>query len=144
MENEMMMTMAPDMAADEQAMRAVVQALADAWNRGDSEAWSAQVSEDIRHTVWNGHFVEGREALTAGHDHIFSTIYKGTRQEFTVRWIRFLRPDVAAVQWDAQLTGRADVPRVRPLAVMVKGADGRWQVEIFQNTPILERPAGNE
>ncbi|MCB8960185.1 MAG: SgcJ/EcaC family oxidoreductase [Ardenticatenales bacterium] len=142
MENEMMMAMTPDVAADEQAIRDVVQALVDAWNRGDSEAWSAQVGEDIRHTVWNGHYVEGREALTAGHAHIFSTFYKGTQQEYSMRWIRFLRPDVAAVQWDAHLVGRAD-SKARPLAIMVKGADGRWRVEIFQNTPVMERSARN-
>lgn len=82
----------------------------------------------------------GRDNVTAGHKQIFSTIYKDTWQTFSIRWIRFLRPDVAAVQWDAQLEGRDDIPQVRPLAILTKQQDGRWLIEIFQNTPILERP----
>lgn len=129
--------------ADETAVRDVVHALAAAWNNGDSDAWSAHVTENVSHTVWNGHHVLGREALTEGHRHLFNTVYKGTRQVFTIRWVRFLQPDVAAVQWDAYLEGRDDVPKVRPLAVMVR-RQGRWLVDIFQNTPILDgRPAAN-
>jgi len=126
---------------DEQAVRDVVQALADAWNQGDSEAWSENIVADVHHTVWNGTHIQGRDNITAGHMQIFNTIYKGTRQTFTIRWIRFLRPEVAAVQWDAQLEGRDDIPqvRVRPLAILTKQTDGRWLIEIFQNTPILER-----
>ncbi|MCA9961132.1 MAG: SgcJ/EcaC family oxidoreductase [Anaerolineales bacterium] len=122
--------------ADEQAVKDVIQALVTAWNNGDSDAWSQNVTEDIRHTVWNGHHVFGREALTAGHTHLFNTVYKGTRQVFNIRWIRFLRPDVAAAQWDAQLEGVDDTPKVRPLAILVKQQD-RWLINIFQNTPIL-------
>jgi len=128
--------------SDEQAIRDVIQALADAWNQGDSKAWSENVVADFRHTVWNGTHIQGREAITAGHQHIFDTIYKGTRQIYSIRWVRFLRPDVAAVQWDAQLEGRDDLPqvRVRPLAILTKQGNGRWLIEVFQNTPILERP----
>ena len=129
---------------DEQAIRDVIQALVDAWNQSDSEAWSKNLVADAHHTVWNGMHIQGRNNITAGHKQIFSTIYKGTRQTVTIRWIRFLRPDVAAVQWDAQLEGRDDLPQVqgRPLAILTKQADGRWLIEIFQNTPILERPMG--
>ena len=129
---------------DEQAIRDVVQALVNAWNQSDSEAWSENLVADAHHTVWNGMHIQGRDNITAGHKQIFSTIYKGTRQTVTIRWIRFLRPDVAAVQWDAQLEGRDDLPQVqgRPLAILTKQADGRWLIEIFQNTPILERPMG--
>ncbi|MCA9896923.1 MAG: SgcJ/EcaC family oxidoreductase [Ardenticatenaceae bacterium] len=125
---------------DKQAIHDVVQALADAWNQGDSEAWSEKIVADVHHTVWNGMHIQGRDNVTAGHKQIFSTIYKDTWQTFSIRWIRFLRPDVAAVQWDAQLEGRDDIPQVRPLAILTKQQDGRWLIEIFQNTPILERP----
>lgn len=76
-----------------------MQALATAWNNGDAAAWSAHLVEEVSHTVWNGHHIIRRDAVTAGHAHLFNTVYKGTRQVFNVRWVRFLRPDVAAVQW---------------------------------------------
>ncbi|GIV78963.1 MAG: hypothetical protein KatS3mg050_3357 [Litorilinea sp.] len=85
---------------------------------------------------------EGRDAVIAGHEHIFRTVYKDTRLTLTVRWIRFLRPDVAAVQMDGALEGADNAPRVRPLAVLSK-EEGRWQLRIFQNTPILARPGGD-
>lgn len=127
--------------ADEQAIRDVVQALAVAWNNGDSEAWSGYLAEEVSHTVWNGRHITGRDAVTAGHRHLFNTVYKGTRQVFKVRWVRFLRPDVAAVQWDAHLEGQNDTPKVRPLAILTRQED-RWLIEIFQNTPILEQKPG--
>lgn len=130
---------------DEQAIRDVVQALADAWDQGDSEGLSEKIVADIHHTVWNGMHIQGRDNVTAGHKQIFNTIYKGTwqtLQTFSIRWVRFLRPDVAAVQWDVQLEGRDDPSQVqvRQLAILTKQADGCWLIEIFQNTPILERP----
>ena len=135
-------TTTTDTAADEQAIRDIVAALEAAWNSGDSAAWSAHLAEDVVHTVWNGRVVTGRDAITAAHDHLFHSVYKDTRQTFTVRWVRFLRPDVAAVQFDGELTGKDDIPRVRPLALLTK-QNGRWLIDIFQNTPILAQP-GNE
>ena len=128
-------------AEDEQTIRQIVQALADAWNSGDSEAWSAHVADDICHTVWNGRFVAGKEALTTAHQEIFDTIYKGSRQKIAVRWVRFLRPDVAAVQYDGEveMVGKEEPFKARPLALLTK-RDGRWLIEIFQNTPIMPFP----
>ena len=67
-------------------------------------------------------------------------MYKGTLQNISVRWVRFLRHDVAAVQFDGEVTGREEVFRARPLVVLTK-EQGQWQIEIFQNTPIMPHPA---
>ncbi len=132
-------------AEDEKAIRQIVQALEDAWNAGDSEAWSAHVANEICHTVWNGHFVKGKEALTTAHQEIFDTIYKGSRQKLTVRWVRFLRPDVAAVQFDGEveIVGKEEPFKARPLILLTK-QDGRWLIEVFQNTPIMSFPKAAE
>ena len=130
----------PTTAEDEQAIRQIVQALEDAWNTGDAEAWSTHNADGICHTVFNGHSIEGKEAVHMAHSGIFKTIYKDTHQKFTVRWVRFLRPDVAAVQFDTEMTGRDEILRARPLVVLTK-EQGRWQIEIFQNTPIMPHPA---
>ena len=130
----------PTVVEDEQAIRQIIQALEDAWNTGDAKAWSAHNAEGIVHTVFNGHSIEGKEAVHQAHAGIFKTIYKDTHQKFTVRWVRFLRSDVAAVQFDTEMIGGDEALKARPLAVLTK-AQGRWQIEIFQNTPVMPHPA---
>ena len=130
----------PASIEDEQAIRQIVQALEDAWNTGDAEAWSAHNADGICHTVFNGPSIDGKEAVHPAHSGIFKTIYKDTHQKFTVRWVRFLRPDVAAVQFDTEMTGRDEILKARPLAVLTKQQE-RWQIEVFQNTPIMPHPA---
>lgn len=136
---------AVDKAADEQAIRDIVAALQSSWNHGDAAGWSAHLTQGAVHTVWDGRVVTGWDNITTGHEYLFRNAYKGTRITFTVRWVRFLRPDVAAVQFDGELGGRDDIPmsRIRPLAVLTK-QDGRWLIEIFQNTPILPYPFAAE
>ena len=129
-----------DRSADEAAIRDIISNLQTAWNSGDGDAFAVPFAADSDYTVWNGHYFKGREANAAGHNHIFNTIYKGTTQKMTVRWLRFLSDDVAAVQCDGgTVNGERDWPQVRPLAVLSK-RDGRWEIDIFQNTPIMPQP----
>src|ERR1044071_6099855 len=62
-------------AKDEAAIRAIIVGLADAWTRGDGEAWGRAFAPDADFTVWNGLYVQGRDAIARGHTQIFSTIY---------------------------------------------------------------------
>ena len=131
-------------SAREEAIHQIAATLETAWNAGDADAWSAYDAADIRYTVWNGQHIQGTAAVRASHRQIFTTMYKGSRIKVTVRWIRFLRPDIAAVQLDGVLTLDDREIKTRPLMVLTQQGE-RWQIEVFQNTPILpepERPAG--
>lgn len=130
-----------DRTADEAAIHAILPDLVAAWNDGDGDAFARHFSADCDYTVWNSHYLNGRAAIAAAHNHIFSTIYKGTQQKAAMRWLRFLSDDIAAMQFDGgTVNSGRDWPQVRPLAVLQK-RDGVWEIVILQNTPILQEPA---
>jgi uncharacterized protein (TIGR02246 family) len=126
-------------AKDEAAIRALVATLADAWTRGDAEAWGRAFTQDADFTVWNGMHAKGREAIRQGHARIFSTIYKDTKQRLDVRSIRFLRDDIAIVHVEGSVVKKDEEfpasPQVVPLFIMVK-EKGEWLITAFQNTKI--------
>lgn len=124
-------------AEDEAAIRAIITGLAEAWTRGDAKAWSEPFVEYADFTVWNGRQIQGRDAITSGHEQIFSTVYKETKQRLDVRRIRFLRGDVAVVHVEGSVVKKAEefpaTPQVVPVFVMTK-ENGRWRIVAFQNT----------
>lgn len=134
-------------AADEAAIRQIAQTLQDGWNAGDGTLFASHFALDANYTIWNGGFVQGKEAIAAGHQRIFDTFYKGTQQKIEVAWIRPLRPDVVVAQLHGGIVNRGmngqdadDWPKVKPLLVLTK-ENGRWQIAVLQNTPIMPHPA---
>ncbi len=114
--------------------------LESAWNSYDSVAWASLFAEDADFIhILGGHF-HGRAAIEQGHRTIFDTIYKGSRNSFTVESVRFVRPDVAVVFARANLTwylnGAEQHIQARPTLVAEKNANGQWKIVAFQNTLI--------
>lgn len=92
------------MMTEERPLQEVVEKLETAWNNYDSAAWAALFAEDADFIhILGGHF-HGRNDIEQGHRMIFDTIYKGSRNSFTVEGTRFVRPDVAIVFVRAHLT----------------------------------------
>jgi uncharacterized protein (TIGR02246 family) len=132
------------MTADERPLYEIAEKLEAAWNAGDSVAWTSQFADDADFIhILGGHF-NGTTSIERGHRAIFDTIYKGSRNKFTVQKIRFVRPDVAIVFVFAELTfymdGQERHIQARPTMVAAKNTDGRWQIVDFQNT--LVTPEG--
>jgi uncharacterized protein (TIGR02246 family) len=132
------------MTADEQVIQGILQHLETAWNRYDSVSFAAVFAEDANFIHIFGGQLDGRATIEAAHRHIFDTMYRGSHARFTLRSIRFLRPDVAAVfaQCEVKLK-EANEPReieTRPTLILVKEQD-QWQIVAFQNTKISEAPA---
>jgi uncharacterized protein (TIGR02246 family) len=139
-----------DRSADEASIRAVVQGETDAWNRGDAQAFAAHYAENGDFTNVIGQQLYGREAFIAQHAKIFSTIYKGSHNDFTVSKITFLRADVALVDIDGILVGALRLPpgvtaypdgavHVKLLEVMTK-ENGSWWIAAFHNVPAYPLP----
>jgi uncharacterized protein (TIGR02246 family) len=137
---------------DEAKIRAIVQSSADAWNRGDAEAFAAHYAEDGSFTNVIGQQLYGKKAFIGQHAMIFSTIYKGSHCALTVSKITFLRQDVALVEVDAALTGAVHLPpgmkaeddgalHTKLLEVMTK-EKGEWVIAAFHNVGVYPLPAG--
>jgi uncharacterized protein (TIGR02246 family) len=115
--------------------------LESAWNAGDGRAFAAPLADDADFVNVMGMHARGRDAIAAGHEHIFATIYAGSTVRYTVESARLLRPDVALVHLHARLSvpagPMAGVHEARPSMVLVRDG-GVWSVASFHNTFIRD------
>ncbi|MGD0630679.1 MAG: SgcJ/EcaC family oxidoreductase [Terracidiphilus sp.] len=132
--------------ADRQAIRGVTDGFMDAWNRHDAKAFAALFSEDADFTNVRGAGASGRAEIEKFHAPLFATIFKDTKQKHTYVTIRFIRPDVAAVDVRWEMTGVED-PAGNPLPVrhgllnftMAKD-QGKWQIVVMHNMDLAAPP----
>src|SRR5262252_5355693 len=83
------------MTREERALHEVVEKLKTAWNSGDSMAWASLFAEDADFIHILGGQFNGRTEIERGHRMIFDTIYKGSRDKFSVEEGPAAEPDVA-------------------------------------------------
>ena len=135
---------------DTAAIQAIIQSQADAWNRGDAEAFAAHYAEDGSFTNVIGRQLYGRQAFIKQHALILSTIYKGSHNSFSIGKLKFLRPDVAVVDVDGVLKGAHQLPpglkaagdgalHVKLQEVMTK-QQGAWLIAAFHNVAVYPLP----
>jgi uncharacterized protein (TIGR02246 family) len=145
-------SVAQTVGEDETKIRAIVQSEEDAWNRGDAEAFAEHYAENGSFVNVIGQQLYGKKAFVGQHAMIFSTIYKGSHNVFTVSKVTFLRPDVAVVEIDGALTGALRTPpglkefadgalHVKLMEVMTK-EKGSWVIAAFHNVAVYPLPAG--
>lgn len=96
---------------DRTAIEAVLIRQSAAWNAGNAGSFAADAQEGVLFTNIVGMFSIGRAPFIAQHEHIFSTIYKGSRMEQEIVAITLVRPDVAIVDLLPSLWMRHTVPR---------------------------------
>ena len=130
---------------DRGAIEAVLTRQSAAWVAGDAGAFAADAQEGVLFTNVVGMFSIGRAPFIAQHEHIFSTIYKGSRMEQEIVAITLVRPDVAIVD---TLTKLVDAPHRPPGIELIDGAvrtrleqvmvkDGsEWKVASFHNVAV--------
>ena len=130
-------------AADEGEIQTLIDALTDAWKRGDAKAYGARVMPEATFTNVNGEFYVGREAFDRRHAEVFSGVFRGTTLAMTINKLRFVRPDVAIADIDTELSGAQLRPqgvavgpdgvlRSRLLMVLVK-EQGAWWIAAYHN-----------
>jgi len=89
---------------DEKAIRANVEQIVNGWNMKSGAEFAKPFAENSDYVVINGMHIKGRSAIAKGHQQIFDAIYKDSRVAVTIKQMRFLRPDVAVVHSESNLT----------------------------------------
>ncbi len=140
----------PAAAAEEALIRKAVDAEEDAWNRADAKAFAAGFQEEGSLTDVLGAVSRGRAEISRRQSELFSAYFKGSLLELKVRKIRFLKPDVALVEIDADVSRFHKAPpavyvdaekvvRTRLLQVMVKSGGG-WAIASFHAVDVKTPP----
>jgi len=119
----------------------LVRVLEDAWNSSNSQRFASVFAEDADFITVMGKHYNSRQLIDTGHRVIFDTIYKGSRNHYSIEGVRFVRPDVVVVFVRAQLD-LADGRTIsaRPTMVLTK-ENGKWQVAVLQNTVVAAENA---
>jgi uncharacterized protein (TIGR02246 family) len=131
-------------AADESAVRALVDQFADSWNRHDMKAMHELDTEDVEWINVVGHYWRGKDTVYKGHTAIHKGMSATTTAEVESATIRSIAPNVAMAVATMHFSAATD-PRVKWIAgvpnktrasfTMVR-RDGIWKIVHFQNTII--------
>lgn len=138
--------------ADLRSIERLIASLQDAWALGDADAFARRFANDGTLTNVLGMFFRGREAFRERHDAVFRTAFKGSTLKLQIAALRFIRPDVAIADTDAELRNPAELPdglSARPdgtvhtklLMVLVKERD-EWWISAYHNVPVVPSPRG--
>lgn len=148
-------------SSDEQAVRKVVNAFPDAWNRHDMNAFGALFAPDADFVNVTGTHWHGRESIQLNHAFAHGVIpidspgvalpkpaygiFKTSVLSFKAIDIRFLHEDVAVAEVQTELLGDARTQnRRRTLLTLVLAQDaGHWLIAVAQNTEISRPPELN-
>lgn len=124
---------------DEEGIRKVVADFVAAWNKHDAKAFSMVFAEDADFTNVGGKSAQGRAEIEKHHAPSFATKFKDTHQTITETKVRFIKPDVAAVDARWEMTGAKDEQgQERPMRkgllnfVMTKQGDA-WLISVMHN-----------
>ena len=131
------------MTTDRATVTAVLDSLADAWDRGDAAAYGAHFTEDATYVTFVGTRYSGREDIAAGHRVLFEKFLKGTKLAHEVLDVRFLGADVALVSTTGDTYKGTRPGKLSKVQTYTLVRDGeRWLVAAFHNTqrkPLMER-----
>jgi uncharacterized protein (TIGR02246 family) len=130
-------------AAARAAIEALLAAMEAAWNHHDGAAFAELFAEDADFTNVFGMHTQGRAAITAAHVAILTGPFRDSTVTVTETRVRFIRPDVAAVDARWRMDGARDVAgnpwpdRRGIMSLVAAAADGVWRFAVFHN---LELP----
>ena len=129
---------------DQQAIEQVVRRFEQAWNDHDARAFASVFAEDADFTNVFGMEAHGRTAIEQFHAPMFSTMFKNSRFTPTATRVRFIRPDVAAVDVRWVMSGATD-PNGLPwpdrkglINVVMTRENGEWAILVMHNMDLPE------
>ena len=122
--------------ADEDAIRAILHRMIEAWNAGDGTAFAAPFTDEVDFVVWEGTHLEGRQELAVFTQQIFDTVVKGSRLEGEVKFVRLLSPTLAVMHSVVRMTlvGQTNLPSRHFMElIVVTKRDGQWRGQSLMN-----------
>jgi uncharacterized protein (TIGR02246 family) len=121
-----------DRAADEKAVRAVIQAFLDTREANDAAALAALLTPDVDQRQTSGNMRSGRDAVVSGS--LTTQQSTGGRRTISVDSLRFVGADVAIADGRYDSIGRADGTDQRMLTSMVlRREGGAWKIAAIRN-----------
>lgn len=134
----------PTAAKDEDRIKKVLADFSDAWNKHDAKAFSNVFSVDADFTNVVGKSASGRNEIEKFHAPGFATKWKDSHQKITQSKIRFIKPDVAAVDAWWELTGikgseGQELPPRKGLLNLIMTKDGNdWLITVMHNMDLRD------
>jgi uncharacterized protein (TIGR02246 family) len=126
----------------EVAVRRLIKAFVDSWNRHDMTMLAALFAEDADFVDVFGNWFKDRVAIEQALAQRHATVFKDSlfaEKDFAVR---FLKPDVAIVHSVIELSGATDrqgrelPPGLGVITAVIQGVTGGWRIIALQNTAI--------
>jgi uncharacterized protein (TIGR02246 family) len=124
---------------DEKGIKQTLTDSVDAWNRHDAKAFSMAFAQDADFTNVVGMSAHGRTEIEKFHAPMFAKNFRDTHLTMTDTKIRFITPDVAAVDVHWEMTGAKDqdghdIPLRKGLLnfVMTRN-DSQWLITVMHN-----------
>jgi len=131
----------PHGETDRPAIDAVVVRFMEAWNQHDAHALAALFAEDADFTNVMGMHVTGQKAVEAHHAPLFTgPVFKNSHLACKLRSVRFLKPDIAMVDVDWDMTGAATLdgvvrpPRKGLIDLAMARDGGQWRIAVMHNS----------
>src|ERR1700694_11358 len=135
----------PNREHDEQGIKQVLTEFVEAWNRHDAKAFSMLFAEDADFTNVRGMSAHGRTEVEKLHAPRFATNFKDSNQKIPETKIRFITPDVAAVDARWEMPGAKgqdgqEIPlRKGLLNFIMTRSSGQWLIMIMHNMDLPQQ-----
>ena len=134
---------------DEAAVRTVIEAFIDSWNRHDMRTLAALFAEDADFVDVFGNWFRDRKSIEGALTQRHATVFRSSR--FTERdlAVRFHKPDLAIVHAVIELSGAVDrqgqplPPGLGVITFVIEKVTDAWHIIALQNTAVAmqEPPA---
>ena len=124
---------------DEVQIKKVLTAFTDAWNKHDAKSFSLVFAEDADFTNVRSAGACGRNEIEKFHAPRFAAGFKDSHQEIIKSKVRFIKPDVAAVDAWWEMTGIKSPegqdmpPRKGLLNFIITKNNDTWLIAVMHN-----------
>jgi len=127
---------------DEAAVRAVIEAFIDSWNRHDMSTLAALFAGDADFVDVFGNWFRDRKSIERALTQRHATTFRSSRFTEKEGAVRFRKPDLAIVHAVIELSGAVDrkgqplPPGLGVITSVIEKVAGGWHIIALQNTAV--------